>query len=144
MVLTTQLMGSFCATQIMEDFCTRNGLESPVYTALPIDIVDCTNSGKIQLFIGQVGLILTFMSTIVYLGVFIITAFCSFFQVIIPSLRLQYITPRYYSTAEEAKVGAAETAVYNLHYNQMQLAMTERKFFSLPFKLLQERHFARW
>uniref|UniRef100_A0A5K3FHJ4 Apobec1 complementation factor n=1 Tax=Mesocestoides corti TaxID=53468 RepID=A0A5K3FHJ4_MESCO len=84
--------------EIMEDFCQRNGLESPVYTALPVDIVDYSSGGKIQLFIGQV---------------------------IIPSLRLHYLTPRYYGTAEEAKVGAAETAVYNLHYNQLQMAMTE-------------------
>lgn len=40
----------------MEDFCQRNGLESPVFTALPVDIVDYTTGGKIQLFIGQVGI----------------------------------------------------------------------------------------
>ncbi|KAM3185344.1 hypothetical protein ACTXT7_006560 [Hymenolepis weldensis] len=84
--------------EIMEDFCQRNGLEPPVYMALPVDIVDYTTGGKVQLFIGQV---------------------------IISSLRLHYITPRYYNTAEEAKVGAAETAVYNLHYNQLQLAMAD-------------------
>lgn len=82
----------------MEDFCQRNGLEPPVYMALPVDVVDYATGGKIQFFIGQV---------------------------IISSLRLHYITPRYYNTAEEAKVGAAETAVYNLHYNQLQLAMAD-------------------
>lgn len=82
----------------MVDFCQRNGLEPPVYMALPVDIVDYATGGKIQLFVGQV---------------------------IIFSLRLHYITPRYYNTAEEAKVGAAETAVYNLYYNQLQLAMAD-------------------
>ncbi|VDM32745.1 unnamed protein product [Hydatigera taeniaeformis] len=85
-------------SQIMEEFCQRSGLESPIYSALPVDIVDCATGGKIQLFIGQV---------------------------IISSLRLRYLTPGYYNTAEEAKVGAAETAVYNLHYSQLQLAMAD-------------------
>ncbi|KAL5963998.1 hypothetical protein TSMEX_008272, partial [Taenia solium] len=84
--------------EIMEEFCQRSGLESPIYSALPVDIVDCATGGKIQLFAGQA---------------------------IISSLRLRFLTPGYYNTAEEAKVGAAETAVYSLHYSQLQLAMAD-------------------
>ncbi|KAF6779796.1 hypothetical protein AHF37_00735 [Paragonimus kellicotti] len=39
-------------------------------------------------------------------------------QVILPNLRLQFQTPRYYATPEEAKIGACETAILHLQYNQ--------------------------
>lgn len=92
--------------------------------ALPVDIVDYATGGKIQLFIGQVLDKFPLPLGKALLGAFL---YVIGFQVIISSLRLHYITPRYYSTAEEAKVGAAETAVYNLHYNQLQLAMADCK-----------------
>ncbi|KAA3679050.1 uncharacterized protein DEA37_0000098 [Paragonimus westermani] len=42
----------------------------------------------------------------------------SYFEVILPNLRLQFQTPRYYATPEEAKIGACETAILHLQYNQ--------------------------
>ncbi|KAL7064747.1 hypothetical protein AAHC03_04892 [Spirometra sp. Aus1] len=86
--------------ELLEDICQRNGLEPPVYAALPVDMIEFGSGGKVSLYIGQVT---------------------------IPSLRIQCHTPKYYRTAEEAKVGAAEAAFFYLHqaHIQLQMALSE-------------------
>uniref|UniRef100_A0A0X3PRX0 APOBEC1 complementation factor n=1 Tax=Schistocephalus solidus TaxID=70667 RepID=A0A0X3PRX0_SCHSO len=86
--------------ELLEDICLRNGLEPPVYAALPVDMIEYGSGGKVSLYIGQVT---------------------------IPSLRIQCHTQKYCRTAEEAKVGAAEAAFFYLHqaHIQLQMALSE-------------------
>ncbi|CAL8088580.1 unnamed protein product [Calicophoron daubneyi] len=81
--------------EVLEELSRHAGWGSPVYTALPADFVDSISGNKLQLYTGQV---------------------------LLPNLHLQYQAARYYATPEEAKIGACETAIQSLQYNQMVLA----------------------
>ncbi|KAF5401279.1 hypothetical protein PHET_05331 [Paragonimus heterotremus] len=77
--------------EILEEQSRCAGWGIPSFTVLPAEFVDNISGSKFQLYIGQV---------------------------ILPNLRLQFQTPRYYATPEEAKIGACETAILHLQYNQ--------------------------
>ncbi|CAH8630771.1 unnamed protein product [Dicrocoelium dendriticum] len=93
--LQQRQMNPFSFFELLEELSRNVGWGTPNFTVLPTDFVDTLTGNKFQLYIGQVYL---------------------------PNLRLQYQSPRYYATPEEAKIGACEMAILHLQYHQVMSA----------------------
>ncbi|CAH8543712.1 unnamed protein product [Schistosoma guineensis] len=78
----------------LNDLCLRDGLGSPICSAIPVDFIDSTTGNKVQLYVGQV---------------------------YIPKLQFRCNTSRYYLTSTEAKLGASEIAIQSLPFNPFNL-----------------------
>ncbi|CAH8547787.1 unnamed protein product [Schistosoma margrebowiei] len=89
----------------LNDLCLRDGLGSPICSAIPVDFIDSTTGNKVQLYIGQV---------------------------YIPKLQFRCNTSRYYLTSTEAKLGASEIAIQSLPFNLFSLNEAFATSYALP------------
>ncbi|KAH9587890.1 APOB1 complementation factor, variant 2 [Schistosoma haematobium] len=89
----------------LNDLCLRDGLGSPICSAIPVDFIDSTTGNKVQLYVGQV---------------------------YIPKLQFRCNTSRYYLTSTEAKLGASEIAIQSLPFNPFNLNEAFAASYALP------------
>ncbi|CAH8545946.1 unnamed protein product [Schistosoma bovis] len=89
----------------LNDLCLRDGLGSPICSAIPVDFIDSTTGNKFQLYVGQV---------------------------YIPKLQFRCNTSRYYLTSTEAKLGASEIAIQSLPFNPFNLNEAFAASYALP------------
>ncbi|CAH8549983.1 unnamed protein product [Schistosoma rodhaini] len=89
----------------LNDLCLRDGLGSPICSAIPVDFIDSNTGNKVQLYVGQV---------------------------YIPKLQFRCNTSRYYLTSTEAKLGASEIAIQSLPFNPFNLNEAFATSYTLP------------
>ncbi|CAI2728376.1 unnamed protein product [Schistosoma spindalis] len=89
----------------LNDLCLRDGLGSPICSAIPVDFIDSTTGNKVQLYVGQV---------------------------YIPKLQFRCNTSRYYLTSTEAKLGASEIAIQSLPFHPFSLNEAFAASYALP------------
>ncbi|VDP74290.1 unnamed protein product [Schistosoma mattheei] len=52
-------MNPLALLENLNDLCLRDGLGSPICSAIPVDFIDSTTGNKFQLYVGQVSIILS-------------------------------------------------------------------------------------
>lgn len=98
-------MNPLALLENLNDLCLRDGLGSPICSAIPVDFIDSTTGNKVQLYVGQV---------------------------YIPKLQFRCNTSRYYLTSTEAKLGASEIAIQSLPFHPFSLNEAFAASYALP------------